>query len=397
MSLSTAWILARKDLRLFLRDRTALFFAFALPIMLSTILGSALGAAMGGAGGDSGDGDAKPKKLKIAVEDRSGTDESRGLIEKMSASETLEPVLVENAERDVANGNHSSGLSIEEGYGAEGVVGAEEELTLYRDPARQIASQVVLFQLVPILMGDSYGSGFGKMATADGLSDMLGLKVHDLKPKSKSGVPRKAGESHAFASMAVMMLLFNLVAAAGSLLDERAEGTLDRLRLTPSAGSSILLGKVMVTMTMAIVQLTTLFAFGAIVFKVPIMEHLPEIIVISLVWSFTASALGLLFATACSTRKQLEGLSTLVILGMSAVGGAWFPREVAPEWFQTAGLVTPVAWAMDAYEGVLWYGKSFVATPELDGIAGKLGVLFAFGAVMFAVSVILYRRRYARA
>ena len=394
MSFSTAWVLARKDLRLFLRDRTALFFAFALPIMLSTILGSAMGSAMSGGSGDS---DSKPKKMKIAVEDRAQSEESRALIERLAESETLEPVVVDDAEREVANGDRSSGLAIEPSYGAEGVVGTESELTLFRDPARQIASQVVLFQLVPIVMDESLGSSFGKMATSEGLSDMLGLEVHDLQPKSKSGMPRKAGESHAFASMAVMMLLFNLVAAAGTLIDERAEGTLDRLRLTPSAGGSILLGKVLVTMTMAVVQLAVLFAFGAIVFKVPVMDHLPEIFVISLVWAFTASAMGLLFATACSTRKQMEGLSTLVILGMSAVGGAWFPREIAPAWFQTAGLVTPVAWAMDAYEGVLWYGKSFVATPELDGIIGKLGVLLAFGAVMFAASVMLYRRRYARA
>jgi ABC-type Na+ efflux pump permease subunit len=394
MSFSTAWILARKDLRLFLRDRTALFFAFALPIMLGTILGSAMGSAMsGGSGGDDG----KPKKMKIAVEDRAQSDDSRALIERLAESETLEPVVVEDAEREVANGDRSSGLAIEPSYGAEGVVGTQNELTLFRDPAQQIASQVVLFQLVPIVMGESYGSSFGKMATSKGLSDMLGLDVHDLEPKSKSGMPRKAGESHAFASMAVMMLLFNLVAAAGTLIDERAEGTLDRLRLTPSAGSSILLGKVLVTMTIAVVQLLVLFAFGTIVFKVPVMDHLPEVVVISLVWAFTASALGMLFATACSTRKQMEGLSTLVILGMSAVGGAWFPREIAPAWFQTAGLVTPVAWAMDAYEGVLWYGKSFVTTSELDGISGKLGVLLAFGAVMFAVSVLLYRRRYAKA
>ena len=42
MSFSTAWTLARKDLHLFLRDRTALFFAFALPILLGTVLGLSL-------------------------------------------------------------------------------------------------------------------------------------------------------------------------------------------------------------------------------------------------------------------------------------------------------------------------------------------------------------------
>ncbi|QDV06028.1 Inner membrane transport permease YbhR [Planctomycetes bacterium Poly30] len=391
MNFTTAWALARKDLRLLMRDRTALFFAFALPLVLASVMGSALGSAMSGGGG--GSSTSGPRKMAIAIEDRAQNESSRALLERIGASEGLEFEVVEDAERAVANGDQANGLVIGESYGKPGAKGLE----LFRDPARQIASQVVVFQLVPLVMGASYGDSFGKMATADGLTEMLGLTVHDLKPKARGGVPRSAGESHAFASMAVMMLLFNLVAAAGTLQDERAEGTLDRLRLTPSAGSSVLLGKTLVTMTMAVVQLIVLFAFGTIVYEIPVMEHLPEIAVISLVWASTASALGLLFATACSTRKQLEGLSTLVILGMSAVGGAWFPREITPQWFQTAGLVTPVAWAMDAYEGVLWYGKSFASTADLDGIGLKLVVLMGYGVVLFGVSVLLYRRRFMRA
>ena len=199
----------------------------------------------------------------------------------------------------------------------------------------------------------------------EALPGLMGLQIEDLSPPRADGLPRSAGASHAFSAMAVMMLLFNLVAFAGTLLEERAEGTLDRLRLTPQAGRAVLLGKLLVTMLLAIVQLVLLFAFGALAFKVPVVEHLPALAAASLTWAFAASALGLLFATACRTRKQMEGLSTLVILVMSAVGGAWFPREILPEWFQTAGLVTPVAWAMDAFHGILWYGKGVLSTPDL--------------------------------
>ncbi len=51
MNLKTAWVLARKDLKLFFRDRTAVLLAFALPILLGSIMGGALGSAMNGGGG----------------------------------------------------------------------------------------------------------------------------------------------------------------------------------------------------------------------------------------------------------------------------------------------------------------------------------------------------------
>jgi ABC-2 type transport system permease protein len=457
----TALTLLRKDLRLFVRDRTALFFLLVLPIGLGAVMGTAMGGGMMGGG-------TKSRKIAIAIEDLDQTPRSQDLVEAVSGVSALRVEVMSDVRRVVADGDRAGGLVIPEGYGAALAAGdAPPDLVLYRDPAKQIASQVMVFQLSPVLFqqtaeglgsrmmnrvtdlmdlpeasrgaitrelvgsylrvedimdgveaaaaeaadaGDTSApvapaappvddpdAGEGEEEGTDimeALPGLMGLQIEDLSPPRADGLPRSAGASHAFSAMAVMMLLFNLVAFAGTLLEERAEGTLDRLRLTPQAGRAVLLGKVMVTMLLAIVQLVLLFAFGALAFKVPVLEHLPALAAASLIWAFAASALGLLFATACRTRKQMEGLSTLVILVMSAVGGAWFPREILPEWFQTAGLVTPVAWAMDAFHGILWYGKGVLSTPDLGGVMVPLLVLGSGGAVMLAVSFRLYQRSF---
>lgn len=447
--IQTALTLLRKDLRLFVRDRTALFFLLVLPIGLGAVMGTAMGGGMMGGG-------TKSRKIAIAIEDLDRTPRSQDLVEAVSGVSALRVEVMSDVRRLVADGDRAGGLVIPEGYGAALAAGdAPPNLVLYRDPAQQIASQVMVFQLSPVLLQQTAeGLGSRMMGRVTDLMDLpeasrgaitrelvgsylrvedimdgaegaasaqaetpvddpdageseeegtdimealpglMGLQIEDLSPPRADGLPRSAGASHAFSAMAVMMLLFNLVAFAGSLLEERAEGTLDRLRLTPQAGRAVLLGKLMVTMLLASVQLALLFAFGALVFKVPVLEHLPALAAASLIWAFAASALGLLFATACRTRKQMEGLSTLVILVMSAVGGAWFPREILPEWFQTAGLVTPVAWAMDAFHGILWYGKGVLSTPDLGGVMVPLLVLGSGGAVMLAVAFRLYQRSF---
>ncbi len=457
--IQTALTLLRKDLRLFARDRTALFFLLVLPIGLGAVMGTAMGGGMMGGG-------SKSRKIAIAIEDLDRTPRSQDLVEAVSGVSALRVEVMSDVRRLVADGDRAGGLVIPEGYGAALAAGdAPPDLVLYRDPAKQIASQVMVFQLSPVLFQQTAeGLGSRMMGRVTDLMDLpeasrgaitrelvgsylrvedimegveaaaaeaadagdtsapvapvappvddageseeegtdimealpglMGLQIEDLSPPRADGLPRSAGASHAFSAMAVMMLLFNLVAFAGTLLEERAEGTLDRLRLTPQAGRAVLLGKVMVTMLLAIVQLVLLFAFGALAFKVPVLEHLPALAAASLIWAFAASALGLLFATACRTRKQMEGLSTLVILVMSAVGGAWFPREILPEWFQTAGLVTPVAWAMDAFHGILWYGKGVLSTPDLGGVMVPLLVLGSGGAVMLAVAFRLYQRSF---
>jgi len=250
------------------------------------------------------------------------------------------------------------------------IILARKDLRLFLRDRTAVMLAFLLPMVLATVMGTALGGQMGKM------------------------MPASSGASHAFASMAVMMLMFNLVASAGTLQEERSEGTLDRLRLTPSAGPSILAGKLIVTMVMAIAQLALLFLFGAAFFDVPVFENLVPLSATCVTWALTASSLGLAFATIARTRKQLEGISTLLILGMSAVGGAWFPREIAPEWFQTIGLATPVAWAMDAFHRVLWSGSSFAGSAEQPGIAAPLAVLLLIAGVLLILSHRFYRARF---
>ena len=312
--IQTALTLLRKDLRLFVRDRTALFFLLVLPIGLGAVMGTAMGGGMMGGG-------SKSRKIAIAIEDLDRTPQSQDLVEAVRGVSALRVEVMSDVRRLVADGDRAGGLVIPEGYGAALAAGdAPPDLVLYRDPAKQIASQVMVFQLSPVLFQQTAeGLGSRMMGRVTDLMDLpeasrgavtrelvgsylrvedimegveaaaaeaadtsapvappvddageseeegtdimealpglMGLQIEDLSPPRADGLPRSAGASHAFSAMAVMMLLFNLVAFAGTLLEERAEGTLDRLRLTPQAGRAVLLGKVMVTMLLAIVQL----------------------------------------------------------------------------------------------------------------------------------------------
>ena len=126
----------------------------------------------------------------------------------------------------------------------------------------------------------------------------------------------------------------------------------------------------------------------------PVLERPFELALTSLGVVFAATGLGMLFATVCSSRKQLEGLSTLVILVMSAVGGAWFPREITPEWFRFAGQFTITAYAMDAFHGVLWYGKGLLPSGDVEGIWREVCVLYGIGVALTWLSFRFYAKRF---
>ena len=90
-------------------------------------------------------------------------------------------------------------------------------------------------------------------------------------------------------------------------------------------------------------------------FGLPLLAHICRAsCVMTIVTAAAAAGFGLVLATLSRSRAQLSGMSTIVILTMSAIGGSMFPRFLMSETMQQFGLVTFNAWALDGYLKVFW-------------------------------------------
>jgi ABC-2 type transport system permease protein len=156
------------------------------------------------------------------------------------------------------------------------------------------------------------------------------------------------------AGIAVMFLLFGATGGGGAFLEERENRTLDRLLSTRLSMDQLLLGKWFYITIIGVIQVTVMFAWAQAVFAVDLLGHLGGFIVMTVVTASAAAAFGLLLATLCKTRGQLNGLSVILILTMSALGGSMVPRYVMSERLQQFGLLTFNAWALDGYNKVFW-------------------------------------------
>lgn len=192
------------------------------------------------------------------------------------------------------------------------------------------------------------------------------------------------------AAIAVMFLLFMASAVAGTLLDEVDSGTLERVLSTRVGMTGLLAGKWTWLALLGMLQITVMFVYAALVFRLDLLGHLPGFAVMTLFTAATAAAFGLFLATLCRTRAQLGGISLLVILTMSALGGSMFPRIFMAPAMRQAGLVTFNAWALDGYVKVFW------REAPLGALLPQLGVLAAF-LVVFLVAARLLARRWERA
>jgi len=74
-----------------------------------------------------------------------------------------------------------------------------------------------------------------------------------------------------------------------------------------------------------------------------------------------------------------------VVLSIAALGGAWWPLDIVPDWMQVVGRFSPISWAMDGFHDIITRGLGVTA------VLPEAGVLLAFTAVFLAVGVWRFR------
>lgn len=182
------------------------------------------------------------------------------------------------------------------------------------------------------------------------------------------------------AGIGVMFLLFSCSGAGGALLEEEESGTLDRLIGSRAGMSGVLLGKWVFILLLGALQLTVMFAWGQLVFGLPLASHLPGFLVMTVVTAGAAAGFGLVLATLARSRAQLSGLSTIIILAMSALGGSMFPRFLMSDTMQQVGLLTFNGWALDGYLKVFWYEAPLLELRPQVAVLSGLAVVFLLTA-----------------
>jgi ABC-2 type transport system permease protein len=204
--------------------------------------------------------------------------------------------------------------------------------------------------------------------------------VNVLQPGENNAAPI----AFSAAGIGVMFLLFSCAGAGGALLEEEEAGTLGRLISSHLGMGGVLAGKWMFLALLGIAQTSLMFTWGAVMFHLPLAGHIPGFLVMTVVTAAAAAAFGLLLATISRSRQQLSGLSTIIILTMSSVGGSMFPRFLMSETMQKIGLVTFNAWALDGYQKVFWRQEPLSHLwPQVLVLTG-LTVAFLTAARIFA-------------
>ena len=112
-------------------------------------------------------------------------------------------------------------------------------------------------------------------------------------------------------------------------------------------------------------------------YGIDVFGHFANLVIVCAAAAAACTSFGMLLAAVSPNAQAAQGLSTFLVMVMSATGGAWFPISMMPEFMQKVGKLTVVYWSMEGFSQVLWAGNSLVELlPTLGVLAGiTIGIM----------------------
>jgi ABC-2 type transport system permease protein len=361
-----AILVALKDLRLLVRDRVALFWVFAFPLLFALLLGSVLQAAS--------EGSRAP--LALVAVDEAGTARSHALVEALESSGTLAVARSDlTAARDaVRRAEAVAYVRIGPEFDASPRDPARG-LELGIDPSRRAeaaALQILTSNVVRRLA-----------AAPEGIDDPS-IAVSSVSPEGSSA----RGFSLAFPAAVLWGLMGCAASFAIATVTERSAGTLLRLRAAPISPFAILGGKALACFFACLLDSALIVGVALVGFGVSIEDAWGLLLAIVCA-SACFAGITLAMGAMGKSEQSVAGAGWAALIVMAMLGGAMVPLAFMPEWLVRLSVLSPVKWGITALEGAVW--RAFHPAE----LAVPCAVLLAVGTAAFFAAAALMRREEA--
>lgn len=343
-------VIAAKDLRQRLRDRSALVLAIIAPLVVAALMSAAFRGV-------------ENLHATLAVVDEDHGAVAAGLLAALRTPQVrgLVTVLPEPSagavEAAVREGRAGAGLVIPAGFSASVAGAAPEALTMVASVNNGVASQLarsVVGAFSAQLNADrlavatalSAGASPARLTSLVDAASRLQLPVDSvLRP---FGARQLKTISYFAPAMALFFMLFVVSFTSRSFFVDREEGMVERILAAPVTTREIVAGKALAAfvfagLSMTVMIVVTELAFGAD-WGAPLAAGL-----VSLAMVLAVVALTALVIVLARTQRQAEMISSIIVFCLALLGGSFVYVSVEPEIMRRLSLLTPNGWALRAY------------------------------------------------
>lgn len=381
--------IAGVELRRFLADRSNIFFAFVLPLLLVLVLG-----IQNSGGGPAG-------RVALVAPD-SGL--RTALVDAYEAAE-LE-VTVEAADtmrKEVAQGSQQVGVLVDaeavaafdEGreVGLEIVTGADSTAVTVAQLVRTATATAMLRGAQERVLARTGASGAEVAAALDRAEEKVAPASSTVQDTSRISQEFAGVSSTALVSgsMVLLFVFLNTIAGgAATLIQARRDGVVRRTMAAPVSAGQTVVGTALGRLAIGAFQGLYIVVATALIFGVD-WGDMVALAVLVVVFGLVAAGVAMILGTLLDNEGAASGLAVGLGLVLAALGGTMVPLELFPDGLHRVAHLTPHAWGYDAIAAIQRHGGGVLE------ILPELGVLAGMAALTLLVGGWLLRRSMARA
>ncbi|MBF0158712.1 MAG: ABC transporter permease [Magnetococcales bacterium] len=197
-----------------------------------------------------------------------------------------------------------------------------EWVRFFRQPHRVVGS---LAQ--PLLIWLLLGSGFAASFRAPGMEQISYLEYF-------------------YPGILLMLALFASIFSTITIIEDRQQGLLQEVLVAPIPRSSLVLGKVIGAMVVALLQTIVLLLAAPLLGLVPSLLQLVMVLAGLILTALGFTTLGFLIAWNMESSAGYHAIMSVFLMPLWMLSGALFPIDQAPGWLWWLMMVNPVSHAL---------------------------------------------------
>lgn len=378
-------LIAGKDLRQRLRDRSLIMIALVLPFALAFIFN----LVFGGVEND------RIARYAVADEDRgtAATQFVDGVLRPIERQGIIAIRTVPSAaegRRLADRGEVAAAFVIPAGFSAAVREGRPATLRVIGDVDSPVGVQVARS------IAESYAAELNSVR----LSVAVAVRGAPANPEQAAQLARRAQavpapvsvtdvsatrreldvKTYFAAGMAVFFLFFTVQFGVNSLLDERRDGTLARLLAAPIGRSAILWGKLTAGFVVGVVSMGVLVVATQLLLGAQWGDPLGVALLV-VAGVLAATGVMALVATLAKTAEQAGNWQAIIAIVLGMLGGVFFPAAQTGGLAGRLGYLTPHRWFMQGLADLSGGGGVGIVLPAVAAMT-------AFAAVTGGIALL---------
>lgn len=185
--------------------------------------------------------------------------------------------------------------------------------------------------------------------------------------------------------LAMSIMQLGLFATAQPLISLRTQGVLKRLGATPLPRSTLLIAYVGLRLTIALIQTAIIVAAGILVFDVAMVGNWLALVGWLLLGTLMFIAIGFFIAAISKTEESGTAITNLVNFPMLFLTGIFFPVSGLPSLIQPVIKALPLTYTVDALK------QTMIGAPPINSNMVNLVVQVGWLGVMTALAIRFFK------